>query len=328
MSSINNYKSLNLLLSKLTITCLDIGARGGFSNDLLPIASTINAIGVEPDNEECEILNEKFKNNNFPWKNLCFIPIALAGTDGTKSLNLYQHRGCSSLLDVNYGLADAFFRGDYYKLDKTVQIQTTSLDKAAELYNFKNTSFLKIDIQGMELEVLKSGPNFLNNLMAIRIEVSFVPIYKNQPLFTDICAFLNDKGFQIIDFIELHNWRRTTKTKFPILEKKPLPYSKGELVHGDIILFRDISHIDNMNNIDNWIKLSLIALAYGYIDYASQILKNHSVQKYLTEEYNITNILNEVEKYSLVISKKHINKQIKTCYYDIKKIIRNILKIL
>jgi hypothetical protein len=48
---------LERLLSKIRIVGIDIGARGGFTTDLAPIGSAVDAIGFEPDAAECERLN-------------------------------------------------------------------------------------------------------------------------------------------------------------------------------------------------------------------------------------------------------------------------------
>ena len=63
--------------------------------------------------------------------------------------------------------------------------------------------FLKIDVQGYELEVLKGSARSLLDVAVIYIEVSFVELYKQQPLFFDIHAFLTKFGFKLFNLYEL-----------------------------------------------------------------------------------------------------------------------------
>lgn len=281
-------KDISAIESDLHITCLDIGARGGVIGDLRSLGKLINAIGFEPDPAECELLNNKVENNKI-WRSLRYIPAAL-GAGGKGVLNLYRQRGCSSLLQADELLASQFQREGYYQLDDQVGLETIQLDKAAEKYDFEDASYIKIDIQGGELDVFKSGDRLLKDeIFAIRTEVSFLPIYKGQPLIWDIAHYLAGKGFVPVEFPEIHEWRRMTKIKLPRLSKGSLPYSRGQLVHGDVLFFKDPSLLlsDSDLSIKRCIKGALIATAYGYIDYAYVLLSKKNVSEYMRERYGI-----------------------------------------
>ena len=96
------------ILADLPMTCLDIGARGGFTSDLLPLAPSVNAVGFEPDPEECERLNRAAAKDKGAWRTLRFIPTALGDTNGVGTLHFYRQRGCSSLLQADTTLAQSF----------------------------------------------------------------------------------------------------------------------------------------------------------------------------------------------------------------------------
>ena len=53
-----------------------------------------------------------------------------------------------------------------------------------------------MDIQGSELKVLEYGVNVLNSAVLVQVEVEFVEMYKDQPLFSDVDSFLRSQGFQ------------------------------------------------------------------------------------------------------------------------------------
>ena len=60
--------------------------------------------------------------------------------------------------------------------------------------NFKKPVFLKIDVQGYELEVLKGTT--LKNIKYIYLEGSYVKLYSNQPLINSISKYLTSKNFK------------------------------------------------------------------------------------------------------------------------------------
>ena len=100
------------LLDALPLTCLDVGARGGFTADLLPLSPAVRAIGFEPDEEECARLNAAGGDDG-PWRSLRFIPVALGRAEETRRLNIYRKRGCSSLLTADAELAGLYGRDPY-----------------------------------------------------------------------------------------------------------------------------------------------------------------------------------------------------------------------
>jgi FkbM family methyltransferase len=281
---------LGRVLADLRVTCLDVGARHGFTQDLLPLAPAVDAYGFEPDPEECERLNLIVSKGTHPWRSLRFIPVALGRERGTRTLNLYRQRGCSSLLKADVALAETFSRDDYYQLDDTVDLQTMPLDSAAVEYGFTDAVFMKIDIQGSELEVFASGPQLLREaLLAIRTEISFIPLYQDQPLYCDVDSYLRGCGFVPMRFVELHHWRRTTKRKHPHLTRGPMPYSRGQIVHGDMLYFRDPDTMadDTPEAIQALLKAAFLALAYEYIDHALAIVTRPAVAEHLQSTYGL-----------------------------------------
>jgi hypothetical protein len=56
---------------------------------------------------------------------------------------------------------------------------------------------LRMDIQGGELLALKGAQSLLeaSRIRLLALEVEFKPLYKDQPLFWDICAYLYRFGY-------------------------------------------------------------------------------------------------------------------------------------
>ena len=55
--------------------------------------------------------------------------------------------------------------------------------------------FLKLDVQGYELEILKGAPWLLEHLQFILCEVSLLEINKGCPLITEVLGFMDENGF-------------------------------------------------------------------------------------------------------------------------------------
>ncbi len=277
------------LLNNLELTCLDVGARGGFLQDLLPIAPAVRAIGFEPDAKECERLNSADAPNKV-WRSLRFLPEALGKATETRTLNIYRKRGCSSLYEADSRLAERFQRDDYYLLDDTVEVATTTADEASITYGFEDAAFLKLDVQGAELEILSGSQNLLrNSLVGLRMEVSFMPIYLNQPLFADIDQALRRYDFFPARFLELHPWRRFSRVKLPNLDNSPYPYSEGQIIHGDVLYLRWPESLPDQGEaeVERLIRAAIIALAYGMIDHGRAIFQRPAVKAMVLSRYGI-----------------------------------------
>ncbi|MFH0969692.1 MAG: FkbM family methyltransferase [Patescibacteria group bacterium] len=313
----------NLSKSNFSLTGLDIGARRGFITDLLPISTVVDAIGFEPDKKECNILNKK--TNSHPWKNLKYLPIAL-GSGEKAELNLYRQRGCSSLLEADIELAKIFSRDDYFIYDGQVSVPVMSLDEAAKNYGFEEAAYMKIDIQGAEMDVFLSGKKLLSeSLMGIRIETSFVHLYKEQPLFSDIDIFLRGLGFSLMRFMDQYHWRRTTRFKYPMRSKGRYPFSRGQLIHGDALYLRIPENMPKQTNEDKkkLLELALISMAYGFIDHAEAALNQDGVAEYVRKNYNIdTNQL--LLEFSKKFRKKTRIDLLMKVILDVRNIIKNI----
>jgi FkbM family methyltransferase len=58
-------------------------------------------------------------------------------------------------------------------------------------------NLLKIDVQGYELEVLKSAQTLLLRFEWIYVECSYIPLYEGQPLAKEVTDFVTTRGFML-----------------------------------------------------------------------------------------------------------------------------------
>ena len=123
--------------------------------------------------------------------------------------------------------------------------------------------FLKIDIQGGELTAFQNGRQKLSRAVAIQTEVSFLPLYKNQPLFSDIDIELRGQGFVP------HAFAAINKRMIAPLSVGHNPYAAiNQLLEADVVYVRDFTRPGEMEP-EQLKHLALIAHhCYGSFDLA------------------------------------------------------------
>jgi FkbM family methyltransferase len=174
-------------LSRLKI--IDVGA--SLSPDAPAYAKLLETfpsqiIGFEADTAECEKLNRMNTAGHV------FLPYAV-GDGSPRTFYECTSPYCSSLFEPDIALADKFQNlADLLAVVGKREVQTKRLDDIAET---QGADFLKVDVQGGELLVLEGAVERLSTALAVHIEVEFLPLYKNQPLFADIDGFLRRRGF-------------------------------------------------------------------------------------------------------------------------------------
>ena len=133
----------------------------------------------------------------------------------------------SSLLPLNVtGVADL---GHLHTLRtvNTERVPTKRLDDV--LSNEEVVDFLKLDIQGFELQALIGAEEVLKRTNVVHCEIEFLQIYEEQPLFSEVEIHLRSRGFQFIDF--------TTLCRYPFLNASSRQSER--LGWGDAVFFRD-----------------------------------------------------------------------------------------
>lgn len=86
-----------------------------------------------------------------------------------------------------------FFNGfeHFGHIEGTELVQTRRLD---DVEGLPAVDFLKMDIQGAELTVLKNGVGKLANCLAVQLEVSYICLYEHQPTFGEVDVWMRSPG--------------------------------------------------------------------------------------------------------------------------------------
>jgi FkbM family methyltransferase len=293
-------KMAELLRTVAPLQSLDIGARGVPAKTMVAMAWAVDAIGFEPDTEECARLNAFYAEpSNNPFRHVRFFPVALGHEGKDRTLYLTKHRGSSSLLPPIEGCTAEFMRGDYGAVERTVTLDTVPLDGFLRGNNLEGTVHLKVDVEGLELEILQSAPDLLSSsLLAVDAEVGFMQDRVGQPFYGEIETFLRDYNFAPLGFTELHCWRRLTKSKYPKKCKGPVPFSRGQIVHGNMLFMKTPKAVFEQSP-GQILAAAFIAMNYGYLDHAFFLLQNKAVQENIRAA-GISDLTAEIRKVSLV----------------------------
>src|SRR5215468_7719910 len=149
-------------------------------------AGDADVVGFEPNRRALDELNAK--------KGPCetYLPFAV-GDGGRHTLNICMAPGMTSLLTPNPAVLNLFHGfPSWGQVLSTETVDTVRLDDVAET---AGAAMLKIDIQGGELMALSHATARLRDLLVIHTEVEFLPMYVDQPLFSDLDLFLRRHGF-------------------------------------------------------------------------------------------------------------------------------------
>lgn len=123
--------------------------------------------------------------------------VAVGDRDAEVQLHISANSVSSSLLDMLGAHLTADPDSSYVRNEN---VSMRSLDSIGLQYlRDDSISFIKIDTQGYEAQVLHGAPNLLSRAVGLRIEVSLVPLYAGQVLYDELIPHLKGNGFELWD---------------------------------------------------------------------------------------------------------------------------------
>ncbi len=173
------------------VGAMDIGDSGDPMNNLMR-EGKFRVIGFEPVKAECDKLNGMGR----PGRR--YVP-SFVGDGTPQTFHLTAWSQTASLYPPNVEVIKWFQTlPELMRVVSTHSVQTRRLDDMDEI---KSPDVLKMDVQGAELDCLKGATRILKeSVVFVQTEVEFVPLYKGQPLFADVDAFLRSQGFMLHTF--------------------------------------------------------------------------------------------------------------------------------
>jgi len=235
--------------------------------ELLDYFPSTKIIGFEIEKEICEKMNSQAKEG------VKYYSHALGKDNEQRKFYITQNPMCSSLYKPNEELIKLYNNFEVAYLKKETEIETISLDYFVEKHEVGDVDFIKIDVQGAELDVFKGGSKTLKNVLKIVCEVEFIQHYENQPLFGEVSDYLSQYNLMFNKFLGLSG--RALK---PIMLNNN-PNLPSQHIWSDAVFVRHIQKIHSLND-EKLLKLGLLACVYYSLDLTfyclSEYDKRHS----------------------------------------------------
>jgi FkbM family methyltransferase len=163
---------------------IDVGAYSGeWTAGLLELYPHTKVLMVEPQTARREQL-EELKARHAGVE----LAAVLLGSTAAENVTFYQaETGSSVLRDAGNSAA------------QPTAMPMTTLDATTLGTEFERADFVKLDVQGYELAVLRGAERVLDSVEAVMMEVNLIAIYEGAPLVHDVVAYMTAHGFRVYD---------------------------------------------------------------------------------------------------------------------------------
>lgn len=263
-------------LDNLSMTIANVGSRKLDDTDDFGhqgwsvFAPHLTVYGFDADADACEAANALLAEQQINWTEK-HLPLALSDTCGTKTLYVTRDPMCSSLYPPNESYLHRFhWMHELMALDFTLEVDTTTLDTFCEEEGITEIHFLRTDVQGADLDVLRGAQRLLEqSLLVVEVEVIFSPLYVGQPLFANVDTFMRSQGFTLV---EMYLHPGAPRRVLPIIKKN---IYHGQKLWGNAIYIRDLiapETPDHWRTPEHIFKLACIVDVLGYHDYSAELL--------------------------------------------------------
>jgi FkbM family methyltransferase len=177
---------------------VDVGAHvGHFSETVLALRPAATVFAFEPQPGAFAELRARLGTFDRVDLNAC----ALGATSGTRAMFVSRYDQASSFLPNGEVLQRQVYGIDF-SVEKTLDVQTRTLDEFAQAKGIERIDLLKLDVQGFELEVLRGALGTLPKVRWIYAEAQFQEMYKGGPDFSEIATFLRRANFDCVRMAE------------------------------------------------------------------------------------------------------------------------------
>jgi protein O-GlcNAc transferase len=259
----------HVLQLQTELLCADVGALPDAPKiwDALAHKKLVKVIGFEP----------QFSASS---TNGCSTVFDLALGDGlTHTLHIAKDNGMTSLLEADYDWLSHFpMFSDWGRLERKVELKTICADDVPQI---AQAQFIKIDTQGSEKFILENAQHLMDDsLVLIELELSPVPLYKNEPTMFEVGIWLESRGWM------LHNLSNLNRRMLKPLGKDSNPHEGMNHIFQVDAVF--LPHIDRWPTFkpDRLLALAFLAHAfYGSFDIAALALKVHDSKAKVVPRY-------------------------------------------
>lgn len=162
---------------------IDIGAYEGYwTIEVLEVFPNAKILMIEAMKRKEPILQKVVKNHS----NTDYGIILLSATEGNEK-SFLENETASHIVEEDP------------KVDVIYKLRTQTLDNFLEQKDFPLPNFLKLDVQGHEMEVLKGAEKSLAYSEICLLEITLLDLGDKTPLLAEMVSFMDEKQFQVYD---------------------------------------------------------------------------------------------------------------------------------
>lgn len=178
---------------------VDVGANTGqFAKEMRDHGFRGEIISFEPLSEAFKDLQKKAaKDHKWVIRNM-----AIGDSDGEITINVSKNSQSSSILEMLPSHLKSAPESLYINTEK---VQIRRIDTILpDFYKTGDSILLKIDTQGYEKKVLDGAETSLSKIIGIKLEMSLIPLYRDEVLFWDMVKFVENKGYKLYSLENTH----------------------------------------------------------------------------------------------------------------------------
>ena len=155
--------------SRHPLTVCDVGARGADLSELANLKQFVDFIGFEADPQEAELLQ---RSGQHGYRRYEVLPYFVGSKNGLQDFHLFKDRELSSSFAPNPAF-QRDFGTDQCCIEKTIQVESRTLDQVFTEQQRALPDVVKLDTQGSELGILSASPQVLAHASLVEVEVEF-----------------------------------------------------------------------------------------------------------------------------------------------------------
>lgn len=179
------------------------------------------------------------------------------GDGGPATLHVCRASGMTSLLAPDPARLGTFGSGFLLEAGEVTATQAVQTQRLDDLDEIARVDFLKIDVQGSELAVIRNGKAKLSRAVFVQLEISFVEIYRDQPGFGELDLELRAMGFIPHAFMAI-KWVPIAPFSVRDNPRKAI----HQLLEADLVYCRDFTSFERMD--DRQVRHMALVAHHGY----------------------------------------------------------------